>query len=60
MQRLVVKAYNAFPDPEFDASVQSEFQAALSMTMVSIRDEVEKLKKDLPLDIQSHCEFIHD
>jgi hypothetical protein len=59
IQRLVTKAYNALPNPDFDTSVQADFHAAQYMTMLSIRNEIESLKKDLPPEIQNHCKLLY-
>jgi hypothetical protein len=60
LQRLVLKAYNAFPNPESDASAPAEFNPGLYMTMVSIRNEMESLKKNAPVVITSHCKSVFD
>ncbi|OIW28644.1 hypothetical protein CONLIGDRAFT_617558 [Coniochaeta ligniaria NRRL 30616] len=57
MQRLMVTGYHAFPNTDIEASAQADFGTALSMTMTSIRNEVEDLKKDLPPEIQNHYLF---
>lgn len=57
MQRLVVKAYNAFPNPDYDAAMQADFHGALAMTVTCLRKELEGLKEGLPPGIQNHCEL---
>ncbi|KAB5513098.1 hypothetical protein GE09DRAFT_1267544, partial [Coniochaeta sp. 2T2.1] len=57
MQRLVVKAYIALPNPEFEASAQADSHASLFMTMGCIRNEIESLKEDLAPEIQNHYLF---
>ncbi|KAB5555075.1 hypothetical protein GE09DRAFT_1173873 [Coniochaeta sp. 2T2.1] len=57
MQRLVVRAVSALPNPEFEASAQADFHASMFMTMGCIRNEIESLKKDLAPEIQNHYLF---
>lgn len=59
LQQLVVKGYNAYPNMDFDTSAQADFSAAVFMTVKSIRNEMESLKKNLPPEIQNHCESPH-
>jgi hypothetical protein len=59
MQRLAIKAYNAFPNPEYDTSMQADFHTSRFMTMGSTRKELDSLKKDLPPELQNHRESVY-
>lgn len=56
LQLLTAKGCIAFPSADSDVSAQPDFGAALYMTMISIRNEVESFKKGLHPELQSHCE----
>lgn len=57
LQLLTAKGCIAFPSADSDVSAQSDFGAALYMTMASIRNDVESFKKGLPPELQNHYLF---
>ncbi len=55
MQRVLCRIHAALPDPELDKDGPNPFYPHHRVLMMTIRDELDAVKAECPLDIQNHC-----